>query len=368
MKLRVDQIVKLLQIKGLGRTKVIRFAELVEFNLSNDQELAEVLHEQLSSLKIPILSKEEIIQAFAKGEAILEKSEASGIKTISIFDSTYPLLLSNSSTPPVLLNYLGDLSTINEMVTVAVIGTRDPSTYGKTIGERIGYLLSQNGLSVVSGLALGCDTAAHIGCLKGGGRTVAVLAHGLDNVYPRENKNLADKILDMGGCIVSEYMIGTKPFATHFIDRDRIQAGLSKATIVVETDIKGGTMHTVNFTLDYNRILAAFRHPMEKQNDKSRGNEMLIEQGKAIGLETKDDIDALIHLINPTSKNNPFSNGIPIAEIQLPLFAESEFEMLSHPQNEKVKKPRRKRTKPDLTQSKIFKDESDIRPGSDTDK
>lgn len=367
MKLRVDQIVKLLQVKGLGRTKLLRFSKLVEFNLSSDQELAEFLGENLINLKVPFLSISEILETFSKGESLLEKSERIGIKTISIFDSSYPNLLTNTSAPPILLHYLGDLTTINEMVTVAVIGTRDPSAYGKTIGERIGYLLSQNNLSVVSGLALGCDTAAHIGCLKGGGKTVAVLAHGLDNVYPRENKNLADKILDTGGCLVSEYMVETRPFATHFIDRDRIQAGLSKATIVVETDIKGGTMHTVNFTLDYNRILAAFNHPIEKQNDKSRGNQMLIEQGKAIGLQTKDDIDALIHLINPSLKNNPFSNGIPIAEIQIPLFEQSEFEILSNPEKEKIKKPRKKRTKPDLTQSKIFKDESDIRSRPDAD-
>jgi DNA processing protein len=367
MKLTAETIIKLLQVKGIGRVKILRLSEMVDFTPSSDHELSEVLAENLETLKAPYVSTSEILNYFQTGQALLEKSFKLGIKTISFFDANYPPLLKNISTPPLILNVIGDYQSLIDFPTVAVIGTRDPSNYGKVIGERIGYLLAQNNISVVSGLAKGCDTAGHIGCLKGGGKTIAVLAHGLDSVYPRENKHLAEKIVETGGCLVSEYMINTRALSNFFIERDRIQAGLSKATIVVETDIKGGTMHTVNYTLEYNRILTAFHHPPEKQNDKSRGNEMLINEQKATGLQTKEDIEALIHLINPVSRKKLSVSSIPIAEVQLPLFNEEEYEMLMSPPKEKIKKPRKKRTKPDLTQSKIFKDESDIRPRSDTD-
>jgi DNA processing protein len=367
MKLTAETIIKLSQVKGIGRVKILRLSEMVEFTPSSDQELSEVLAENLELLKAPYISSGEILKFFQSGESLLEKSIKLGIKTISLFDSNYPALLKNTINPPLILNIMGDYQSLIDFPTVAVIGTRDPSNYGKVIGERIGYLLAQNSISVVSGLAKGCDTAAHVGCLKGRGKTIAVLAHGLDSIYPRENKQLAEKIIDTGGCLVSEYMINTRALSNFFIDRDRIQAGLSKATIVVETDIKGGTMHTVNYTLEYNRILTAFHHPPEKQNEKSRGNEMLINDQKATGLQTKEDIEALIHLINPVGRKQFTLSSIPIAEVQLPLFNEAEFDMLLSPPKEKIKKTRKKRTKPDLIQSKIFKDESDIRPGPDTD-
>lgn len=368
MKLRTETIIKLLQVKGIGRIKILRLSEMVDFTPSSDQELAEVLIENFGALKAPPISKVEILESFRKAEVSLEKSLRLGIKTVSLFDSDYPSLLKNTPAPPLILNIIGNYLSLLDYPAVAVIGTRDPSNYGKSIGERVGYLLAQNNIAVISGLAKGCDTAAHVGCLKGRGKTIAVLAHGLDTIYPRENTHLAEKIVETGGCLVSEYMINTRALSNYFIERDRIQAGLSKATIVVETDIKGGTMHTVNYTLEYNRILTAFHHPPEKQNEKSRGNEMLIREQKATGLQTKEDIEALIHLINPVPRTQVAPSSIPIAEVALPLlFNEEEYEMLLSPPKEKIKKPRKKRTKPDHTQSKIFKDESDIRPGSDID-
>ena len=367
MNLSTERIIKLLQVKGIGRAKVLRLSEMVDFTPTSDQELAKLLMENLSALKVPFIQFNDVLSAFQKGEELLEKSFNLGIRTISYFDSNYPPLLKNIPTAPLILNVRGNLSSILDFPTVAIVGTRKPSNYGKTIGERVGYLVAQNNISVVSGLAIGCDTAAHIGCLKAGGKTIAVLAHGLDMIYPKENSGLAEKIVETGGCLISEYMIKTRALSNFFIERDRIQAGLSKATIVIETDIKGGTMHTVNYTLDYNRILAAFHHPTEKQNEKSKGNEMLIAENKAISLQTKEDIESLIETINPSLKKSSSFPSTPIAEVQLPLFNEEEFNRLLSPPPEKIKKPRKKRTKPDVTKSKIFKDEPDIRPGPDVD-
>ena len=102
--------------------------------------------------------------------------------------------------------------------------------------------------NIVSGLAIGCDTAGHISIIDASGITTAVTAHGLDTVYPAENRGLAEKIYENNGILISEYFVNTRGLPNYFVERDRIQAGLSLGTIVIETDIKGGTMHTVNFT------------------------------------------------------------------------------------------------------------------------
>lgn len=299
MTLSTSNIIKLLQVKGIGRGKVFRLNELFPFDPKNDSDLADLLIEMLPKIKIQGLNKSDILMAFQKGETLYEASKEKGINTISYGDSNYPELLKSIAAPPIILNVLGNIDCLQDNPGVAVIGTRQPSTYGRQVGERIGYKLGENKINVISGLAIGCDTAGHVGCLKAGGTTIAILAHGLDKVYPKENENLAKEIVDKGGCLLSEYMIKTSALANFFVERDRIQAGLSKATFVIETDIKGGTMHAVNATIENKRLLAAFNHPANKQTDKSRGNQMLIRERKAIGIETKEDIEKFIKEIIP---------------------------------------------------------------------
>jgi len=362
MKLTTDHLVKLLAVKGVGRAKVFRLTELINFRPGSDVELAEALIEQIPALKLTSsLSKTEILNSFRAAGDLLEESRRIGIKTISYFDSEFPLLLKDIDTPPIVLHILGNWTTLS-MPTVAVIGTREPSIYGQRVGERVGYRLGERNIHVISGLAIGCDTTAHIGCLKAGGITSAVLAHGLDSLYPKENKGLADKILEAGGCLVSEYMLKVRAIGNYFVERDRLQAGLSKATIVIETDIKGGTMHTVKDTLAYGRILMTVNHPPDKQNEKSRGNQMLLREGKAKPLETKEDVDALIDRIAPqqapAAPLAEFANT-SLADMQLPLYNGENFTTVTAPK-EKTKKPRKKRTKPGAAQSKAFNDESDL--------
>lgn len=147
------------------------------------------------------------------------------------------------------------------------------------------------GFNIVSGLALGCDTVGHLGALDMNGTTTAVLAHGLDHVYPKENKYLADKILDNGGLLITEYPINQRPQPRFFIERDRIQAGLSLGTIVIETDLKSGTMKTVGFTIEYGRLSACVNYPTDKRNSVvDSGNQLLINQGKAVPLYERDEL------------------------------------------------------------------------------
>nr|WP_294991486.1 DNA-processing protein DprA [uncultured Sediminibacterium sp.] len=345
MTLSSAQILKVLQLKGLGRVKALKFCGLLTYRPSNDQELADSVLDCLEVLRLS-LSRSEIYEAFQEVDRLLEYSDLLGIRTVSYLDSEYPSQLKEMADFPIVLHIKGSLENLLQKPAVAVIGTRDPSEYGRSVGERIGSRLGETGINVISGLAKGCDTAAHVGCLKAGGITTAVLAHGLDSVYPRENSDLAEKLLDAGGCLVSEYIVKTRAIGNFFVERDRIQAGLAKATVVVETDIKGGTMHTVKYTQNYNRILSVYNHPVNRQTDKSRGNQYLLREGKALSLQTKEDIDQLIEMVNPNVNHFISAISIPIAEMNLSLYDDKELDELLQPKAKKAKAKRKRKSKP----------------------
>ena len=211
---------------------------------------------------------------------------------------------------PIIINFIGDISIINNMPSVAVIGTREPTESGSKAAIRFGEIFGEEHFNVVSGLAIGCDAGGHQGCLNKNGFTTAILAHGLDYIYPKENKKLAADILENGGILLSEYNVGQKPLANYFVERDRLQAGLSNGIIVVETDIKGGTMHTVKFASENKRRIAAYSHnkPELLSHPKTKGNQILIKEGKAIALGTSDEISSFMNLLIQDNNNrlNPF--------------------------------------------------------------
>lgn len=178
--------------------------------------------------------------------------------------------------PPVTLYVKGDARCLNDIFSIAVVGTRHPSEYGEDAAYKLGSLLAKKGITVIGGLAEGCDTAAHKGCLKSNGRTIAVLAHGLDRVYPAQNKKLAEDIF-LNGCLISEYPPGEPANKGNFIQRDRLQSALSAGIIVVETDIAGGTMHTVYYCLRQDRMLGCIKHPSGYRQSQSRGNELILK-------------------------------------------------------------------------------------------
>jgi len=157
---------------------------------------------------------------------------------------SYPPLLHELSDPPLLLYYRGVLPDRKPMV--AVVGTRNPSGSGRTQAYRLGFELGTAGIPVVSGLARGIDSMAHRGNLEGKGKTVAVLGNGLDSVYPVSNRGLALRVLDTGGCLVSEYPPGVPPYKWHFPARNRIIAVLGRATIVVEAPEHSGALITAS--------------------------------------------------------------------------------------------------------------------------
>jgi DNA processing protein len=220
-------------------------------------------------------------------EYIPDLSEAnSGV--ISSNDSEFPPLLAEIDNPPARLWYMGDISSLTIQPCIAIVGTRTPTEFGMEMAFTAGEVLARAGFTIVSGLALGCDTAAHQGCLSGRGRTVAFLANGLHTIYPPSNSGLAAEMILSSGCIISEYPPKTKLHPAHFKNRNRLQSGSSIVTIVIESDLKSGTMYTAKFAQSQGRKLLVLNHPQDKRSPMSEGNKKLLDEGYAIPFNPED--------------------------------------------------------------------------------
>lgn len=209
-------------------------------------------------------------------------------RVITFWDKEYPSNLKKIYDPPPFLFLRGQLVE-EDNYSVAIVGTRGPSSYGIQMTERFSLDLAGIGISVISGLARGIDTVAHTATLNAGGRTIAVIGSGIDVVYPPENRNLFGRIAE-SGAIVSEFLMGTKPDAGNFPRRNRIISGIALGTVVVETGIEGGAMITISTALDQNR--ATFAIPSAVIEKKRSGTNLLIKEGKAALVESVDDIIA----------------------------------------------------------------------------
>lgn len=197
-------------------------------------------------------------------------------------DTDYPRWLCSIVDRPTVLYTKGRLLPGRKYV--ACIGTRQPSTFGRAAAHGIAHFLAANGWSIVSGLALGVDTTCHEAALEAGGHTVAILANGLDSVYPRQNTTLAERILAAGGALLSEQPPGTPALPRNLVARDRLQSGMSAATIVMQTDLIGGSMHTVRYTLlQGRRLIAPVPQGAHANEPKSRGI-LALTQGTGLDL------------------------------------------------------------------------------------
>jgi len=245
-----------LETPGVGRKTVHRILVGVVAPTSfPDGYIArlESVKQEYPRTKVPSVNA--LSEGMVRAKQLMSTSESQGVRVVGYFDQDYPCLLKRISDPPVLLFGKGDLSRMRNRTAVAVVGTRKPTSRGAKAAKNIGHKLADLEVVVVSGLALGCDTAGHEGCLDGNGYTVAVLAHGLDTVYPPQNIALAERIVGAGGCLISEYPVGTPAMRNRFVERDRLQSGISHGIIVVETDVNGGSMHTARFCMEQKRTL-----------------------------------------------------------------------------------------------------------------
>ena len=193
-----------------------------------------------------------LLNALEAAETILQINKQNEIHTALYATINYPHNLMSMDNPPAIVYYKGANPNRNFEKAIACIGTRKPTRFGF---NAINYLIPQwvnEGFAIISGLATGVDRLAHIACLAEGGKTIAVLAHGLDMIYPASNRKLAEKILLCDGTLLSEYPVGTKPDKFRFVNRNRLIVGLSKVTVAMECERKSGSMHTIEFAQKQN--------------------------------------------------------------------------------------------------------------------
>lgn len=228
-----------------------------------------------------------LFQDFKRSEEELVFIDKYKIQPLFINDRHYPQRLLNCYDSPTLLFYRGDAN-LNAARTLTIIGSRSHTDYGKTFTEKLIKELSAENILIISGLAFGIDTIAHKSSLKNNVSTVGVLAHGLDILYPPENAKLAKQMISGNGGILTEFMSGTKPDRHNFPTRNRIVAGMADATIVIETDIKGGSMITAELANNYNRDVFAL--PGKTTDIKSNGCNHLIKNNRAALLTSAQDV------------------------------------------------------------------------------
>lgn len=218
----------------------------------------------------------------------LEKLNKLGINLITQNDPVFPRLLKEIPWPPLAIYMKGAMP---DKRAVAIVGTRKATATGVSFAQNIAKELSQFGIAINSGLALGIDESAHKGAIEANGQTVAVLAVGLDKVYPAKNSQLAQKILESGGALISEYPLGSTSYPSRFIERNRIISGLSDAVIVIEAPEKSGALATARFAVEQNRDVLVVPGPAGHLN--YAGSCKLIRSGASLINSTEDILEDL---------------------------------------------------------------------------
>ena len=282
-------------IKNLGPKRKLKLLELYQ----NPEKIYKLSKEEL--LKIEGIGEETVKNIIlAKNEKLLDYHikymKENNINIIHIYEESYPQILKEIYDPPISLYIKGNKEILNNK-NIGIVGCRECTDYGKKAAKYFAYNLAKENINIVSGLAKGVDSFAHLGCLStykenqncgkihsdcgkqksNCGKTIAVVGNGLDMVYPKENIELANEIIKSGGAIISEYPCGTKPDKMNFPARNRIISGISSGIIVVEAKEKSGTLITVDFALEQGREV--FVVPGNINSINSVGTNELIKQG-----------------------------------------------------------------------------------------
>ncbi len=239
----------------------------------------------------------------------LALAEKCGGRVVTYWDEEYPAALREIYNPPSILFVKGNLLPADEHA-IAIVGTRGVTEYGRRTAELFARAFAEHGITVVSGLARGVDSFAHGATLRYAGRTIAVIASGLDTISPSLARQLADKIAH-SGAIVTEYKMGVKALPSYFPQRNRIISGMSRGTVVIESAVDGGAMITAGFALDQNR--AIFAVPGRTTDPKSAGTNLLIKESRAKLVDSPADVLSEFGISNMRGKNT--------AELPLPALA-----------------------------------------------
>lgn len=276
-------------IKSIKGISSITLDKIIE-EVGSVEEIIKLSKKDIYNLKnISLNIKENLVKYIGHFnlDDIKEKLYENSIQYICIEDKEYPGKLRNIYNPPILLFYKGDLSIINNNLNIAMVGSRKPTPYGINCANRISYELSERNINIISGLALGIDSCCHRGCIKGKGKTIAVLASSLDNIRPSTNESLAKDILEDGGLILSEYNVEHITTRGNFPARNRIISGISDGVIVVEAGERSGALITADLGLDQGKNI--FAVPGHINSDLSKGCHKIIKDGAKL-IENIDDI------------------------------------------------------------------------------
>jgi len=284
----IEKWLKLIRANGVGPTT---FTRLLERFGCPDRILGASVSELAKTNGIGFKTAERIAATRNTFDttAELEKARKLGVWIIHIRDNRYPPVLKRIYDPPPVLYIKGTL-TKQDNLAISIVGSRQCSLYGQEQSSRFAHFLSSAGFTICSGMARGIDTAAHQGALSAGGRTIAVQGCGLGNIFPPENKRLYEFITQSGACI-SELPLDFEPLPVNFPVRNRIIAGLSLGTIVVEAGLKSGALLTANAAMEYNREVMAV--PGKIDSPLSKGSHQLIKQGAKLIESVEDVMEAL---------------------------------------------------------------------------
>ncbi|MCO6473429.1 MAG: DNA-processing protein DprA [Melioribacteraceae bacterium] len=314
----------LLSVDRIGPQKIFelirRAGTLSNLFKLNERELAEIVtkNSEIFSRLVNAIEKIDTFQKLAEVE--IEKLERIDADLIFYWDPSFPKILKRIYSPPIMLYIKGNLQKLYGD-SLSVVGTRMPSSYGKSVAANIVKDLAQSNVNIVSGLARGIDSIAHSTTLKNDGKTIAVIGSGLDVIYPPENKKLFEAISE-NGAVISEFPLGTKPDAPNFPRRNRIIAGLSLGTLVIETKIKGGALLTAEQAFSNNREV--FAVPGNIGSSKSEGTNYLIKRNIAKLVTSAQDILEELN-IKPPSKQKKISHYI---DLNLNVFEEKILSVL----------------------------------------
>ena len=283
---QISHLLLLSAVPGIGHNRIRTLVS----KFGSPQKVLRATYHQLIATELidatmakRVLAIQSTQKEFARSQFELIRKH--GVKIVTLWDKEYPKNLSRLYDPPAFLYTLGKIRDEDETA-LAIVGTRSPTHYGIAITETLTRELVSNGFTIVSGLARGIDSAAHRTALRHGGRTLAVLGSGLDNIYPTENIRLARDITKHGA-VISDYPMQTNPDAVNFPGRNRLISGLSFGTIVVEAGNRSGALITAFYANDQNREVFAVPGPVTAK--QSRGTHKLIKNGAKL-VETVDDV------------------------------------------------------------------------------
>ncbi|REJ75351.1 MAG: DNA-protecting protein DprA [Acidobacteria bacterium] len=274
---------------GIGPRKATQLLE----RFGSPERVFNALRSELEELRLPPETVQSILrkQFHKKAETEVETVRRIGGDVLILDDGIYPQYLREIHDPPITLYVTGDWRTCLEAPSVAVIGSRRCTTYGRNSAAMLAQDLAERGVCIVSGFARGIDTSAHKGAIRGGGKTIAVMGTGIDDVYPAENRKLADSILESGGAIVSQFPLGTPPLRDNFPYRNRIISGLSLGVLVVEASERSGSLITARLAMEQDRELMAVPGNITSRN--SFGTNYLLKSGAKLVQHWQDVVTEL---------------------------------------------------------------------------